>query len=124
MFTAASLACGFADNIYVLVALRAVQALGGGAFMPSATGIVADHFGRHRDRAVGMFTSIFPIGGIVGPILGGVFVTYSGVADDLPRQRADRAGAARAVGCKLISGDPAQAGRPGRRDAASRCWPR
>jgi len=37
---------------------------------------VADHFGRNRDRALGTFTSIFPIGGIVGPILGGVFVTY------------------------------------------------
>lgn len=77
IFTAASLACGFAGNIYVLVALRAVQALGGGAFMPAATGIIADHYGPARDRAVGMFTSIFPIGGILGPILGGVFVTYS-----------------------------------------------
>jgi EmrB/QacA subfamily drug resistance transporter len=77
VFTTASLACGFADNIYVLVALRAVQALGGGAFMPSATGIIADHYGPSRDRAVGMFTSIFPVGGIIGPVLGGVFVTYS-----------------------------------------------
>jgi EmrB/QacA subfamily drug resistance transporter len=78
VFTAASLACGFADDIYLLVALRAVQALGGGALMPSATGIVAEHFGRHRDRAVGMFTSIFPIGTIVGPILGGIIVSYFG----------------------------------------------
>jgi EmrB/QacA subfamily drug resistance transporter len=77
VFTSASLACGLAGNIYVLVALRAVQALGGGAFLPSATGIIADHYGPSRDRAVGMFTSIFPIGGILGPILGGVFVTYS-----------------------------------------------
>lgn len=76
LFTGASLACGLAGNIYVLVVLRAIQAIGGGAFLPSATGIVADHFGRNRDRALGMFTSIFPIGGIVGPILGGVFVTY------------------------------------------------
>jgi EmrB/QacA subfamily drug resistance transporter len=74
VFTVASLCCGLAGNIYLLVALRAVQALGGGAFMPSATGIVSDHFGKDRDRALGMFTSIFPIGGIVGPIIGGVFV--------------------------------------------------
>jgi EmrB/QacA subfamily drug resistance transporter len=78
VFTLASLACGFVDNIYLLVVLRAVQALGGGAFLPSATGIIADHFGRHRDRAVGMFTSIFPAGAIVGPILGGIFVTWLG----------------------------------------------
>jgi EmrB/QacA subfamily drug resistance transporter len=77
VFTSASMACALAGNIYVLVALRAVQAIGGGAFIPSATGIVADHFGPERDRAVGMFTSIFPIGGIIGPILGGVFVTYA-----------------------------------------------
>ncbi len=76
LFTVASLCCGLARDIYVLVALRAVQALGGGAFMPSATGIVADQFGRDRDRAVGMFSSVFPIGGIVGPVLGGIFVTY------------------------------------------------
>lgn len=74
LFTTASLLCGFASDIGVLVALRAAQSLGGGAFMPSATGIVADHFGRDRDRAVGLFTSILPVGGIIGPILGGVFV--------------------------------------------------
>ena len=76
LFTVASLSCGLANDIYTLVALRAVQAIGGGAFMPSATGIVADEFGRDRDRAIGLFTSIFPIGGLVGPVLGGVFVTY------------------------------------------------
>jgi EmrB/QacA subfamily drug resistance transporter len=76
VFTVASLCCGFAGNIYLLLVSRAIQALGGGAFMPSATGIVADHFGTGRDRAVGMFTSIFPIGGIVGPIIGGIFVSY------------------------------------------------
>jgi EmrB/QacA subfamily drug resistance transporter len=76
VFTAASLCCGFAGNIYLLLLPRAIQALGGGAFMPSATGIVSDHFGRERDRAVGMFTSILPIGGIIGPIAGGFFVSY------------------------------------------------
>jgi EmrB/QacA subfamily drug resistance transporter len=76
LFTATSVCCGLADNIYLLIVLRAVQAIGGGAFMPSATGIIADRFGTGRDRALGLFSSIFPIGGIVGPVLGGVFVTY------------------------------------------------
>jgi EmrB/QacA subfamily drug resistance transporter len=76
LFTLSSLCCGFASNITLLLIARFVQALGGGAFMPSATGIVSDHFGEQRDRAVGMFTSIFPIGGIVGPVVGGVFVSY------------------------------------------------
>ncbi len=76
LFTLASLCCGLAGNIYLLIALRGVQAIGGGAFMPSATGIVSELFGASRDRAVGLFASIFPIGGLVGPVLGGVFVTY------------------------------------------------
>jgi len=76
LFTTASLCCGLATNIYLLIVLRAIQAIGGGAFMPSATGIVTETFGENRDRAVGLFSSIFPIGGIVGPILGGVFVSY------------------------------------------------
>jgi len=76
VFTVSSLCCGFAGNMVLLLLPRFIQALGGGAFMPSATGIVSDHFGRERDRAVGMFTSILPVGGIIGPILGGLFVSY------------------------------------------------
>jgi EmrB/QacA subfamily drug resistance transporter len=76
LFTVSSLCCGLANDIYLLVVLRGLQAIGGGAFMPSATGIVSRQFGRDRDRALGLFASVFPIGGIVGPILGGVFVTY------------------------------------------------
>src|ERR1035438_269164 len=74
VFTVSSLCCGFAPNMTLLLLPRFIQALGGGAFMPSATGIVADHFGPERDRAVGLFTSILPVGGIIGPIVGGVFV--------------------------------------------------
>lgn len=76
VFTLSSLCCGFAPNMALLLLPRFIQALGGGAFMPSATGIVSDHFGPERDRAVGMFTSILPVGGIIGPIVGGVFVSY------------------------------------------------
>lgn len=76
LFSFSSLACGLANNVYLLVGLRIVQAIGGGAFLPSATGMVSDSFGADRDRAIGLFSSIFPIGGMAGPILGGVFTTY------------------------------------------------
>ncbi len=76
IFSVASLLCGLADNIYLLVALRVVQAIGGAGFTPAATGIVVEHFGTARDKAVGLFGSIFPIGAMIGPILGGLFVTY------------------------------------------------
>ncbi|HWB35926.1 MAG TPA: MFS transporter [Rugosimonospora sp.] len=77
IFTVSSLLCGLVSNIYLLVVLRGLQAVGGGAFTPSATGLVADHFGRHRGRAVGMFVSVAPIGAIIGPIVGALFITYS-----------------------------------------------
>lgn len=76
VFTVASLLCGLANDIEVLVGLRVVQALGGGAFMPSATGIVAAMFGDQRDRALGAFSSILPIGGVVGPVIGGVLLEW------------------------------------------------
>jgi len=81
IFTVASAACGLSQNIYELIALRALQAIGGGAVVPGASGLVADHFGSNRDRALAMFSTIFPIGAVVGPILGGVFVTYASWRD-------------------------------------------
>jgi MFS family permease len=76
VFTVSSLLCGLVSDIYLLVALRGIQAIGGSAFMPSATGLVADHFGKNRGRAVGMFVGVTPIGALIGPVVGGVLVTY------------------------------------------------
>jgi MFS family permease len=75
-FTIASLFCGMVDNIYLLIALRGLQAAGGAGFTPSATKIIVDNFGSARDRAVGLFGSIFSIGAMIGPVFGGLFVTY------------------------------------------------
>ena len=75
-FTVASLCCGLASNIYLLIALRVVQAVGGAGITPSVTGIIVNHFGHSRDRAVSLFGSIFPLGAMIGPIFGGLFVTY------------------------------------------------
>jgi MFS family permease len=36
---------------------------------------VSDYFPENRERAIGLFTSIFPIGGIIGPNLGGWVVS-------------------------------------------------
>jgi EmrB/QacA subfamily drug resistance transporter len=76
VFASASLSCGVAGNIYLLIALRAVQAAGGAGFTPSATAIITGNFGQARDKAVGLFGSIFPIGSMIGPIFGGLFVSY------------------------------------------------
>jgi EmrB/QacA subfamily drug resistance transporter len=75
LFTVASLACGLATSIAVLIALRVLQAFGGAAFMPSASGMVADAFGQNRSRALGLFSTIFPLGAMVGPIFGGIIIS-------------------------------------------------
>lgn len=76
-FTFASLLCGLSTNIYVLIAMRAIQAIGGSGLTPSATGIIVNHFNQSRDKFLGLFGSIFAIGGMIGPIFGGIFVTYA-----------------------------------------------
>jgi EmrB/QacA subfamily drug resistance transporter len=76
VFAGASLCCGLADSIYLLIGLRAIQAAGGAGFTPSATAIITGNFGEARDKAVGLFGSIFPIGSMIGPIFGGLFVSY------------------------------------------------
>jgi EmrB/QacA subfamily drug resistance transporter len=76
-FTVSSLLAGLATSIPMLIVLRFVQALGGGGLMPSTMGVVADLFTRERDRALGLVTSFFPIGALLGPTLGGFIVTYA-----------------------------------------------
>jgi len=75
LFTLSSLACGLAPNIASLIAFRFFQGVGGASFLPTAAGIVSDQFPESRERAIGLFSSIFSIGGIVGPNLGGWIVS-------------------------------------------------
>ncbi|MGH2643415.1 MAG: MFS transporter, partial [Chitinophagaceae bacterium] len=75
-FTISSLCCGLVSSIYLLIPLRVIQAIGAAGITPSVTAIIVNHFGSARDRAVGLFGSIFPIGVMIGPIFGGLFVTY------------------------------------------------
>ena len=75
LFTGSSLACGFAPNIYTLITFRFLQGVGGASFIPTATAIVSDQFPQSRQSVVGLTSSIFPIGGIVGPNLGGWIIS-------------------------------------------------
>jgi EmrB/QacA subfamily drug resistance transporter len=78
VFTVASVLSGLAPSIEALIGSRLLQGLAAGAFLPSATGIVSDMFGDARDRAVGSFTTIIPLGAIIGPTIGGVLVATVG----------------------------------------------
>jgi EmrB/QacA subfamily drug resistance transporter len=76
VFTLSSLLCAVAPNIWVLIACRVLQAMGGSGLMPAATGIVVSAYpARQRERLIGLFTSIIPMGAIIGPNLGGLILT-------------------------------------------------
>jgi MFS family permease len=77
LFIASSFLCGLSWSIWVLIPLRVLQAIGGGAFLPSATGIVAETFGADRDRMLGLFSTIFPLGALVGPVVGGLLIAHA-----------------------------------------------
>ena len=74
LFLAGSVLSAMAPNVYFLIGARALQAMGGGGFMPCAAGIVSDTFPEARQRYIGLFSSIFPVGAVIGPNIGGLLV--------------------------------------------------
>ncbi|MEX2431241.1 MAG: MFS transporter [Dehalococcoidia bacterium] len=74
LFILGSVGAGLSGHIVPLIIFRVLMAVGGGAFLPAAAGIVGDLFPTSRARMLGLFSSIFPIGAIVGPTFGGFLV--------------------------------------------------
>jgi EmrB/QacA subfamily drug resistance transporter len=75
IFTVSSLVCGLAPNIYMLIVFRFLQGIGGASFLPTASGIATDHFPEDRERVIGLLSSVFNAGSIIGPNLGGWIVS-------------------------------------------------
>ena len=76
-FTIFSLLCGFAPNIEWLIAFRAGQGLGGAAVLTISLAIVLGAFPkRQQGTAVGIWGALGTAAAAVGPVLGGVLVTY------------------------------------------------
>lgn len=78
LFTTGSLASALAPNIGLLIFFRLIQSVGAGGFLPAATAIVAEEFPKARQQSIGFFSTIFPIGQILGPSIGGWLVTQFG----------------------------------------------
>ena len=76
-FTVFSLLCGLAPNIEWLVAFRAGQGLGGAALTTISLAILLGAFPRRQQgTAVGLWGALGTAAAAVGPVLGGVLVTY------------------------------------------------
>jgi EmrB/QacA subfamily drug resistance transporter len=78
LFAASSLLCGLAWSEGSLIALRAVQGLGGALLAPAALSLLMTTFaeGRERNLALGIYGAASGSGAAVGVLLGGVLTSY------------------------------------------------
>jgi EmrB/QacA subfamily drug resistance transporter len=78
-FALASLLCGLAPNLLVLVLARALQGVGGALLTPGSLAILQASF-RHDDRAraIGAWSGFGGLAGAIGPFLGGWLVQGPG----------------------------------------------
>ncbi len=76
-FVCGSLLCALSRNIYLLIAARALQGLGGGGLISLAQTVIADVSSpRERGRYQGYFASVFAASSLAGPILGGLLTEH------------------------------------------------
>jgi EmrB/QacA subfamily drug resistance transporter len=80
LFTAASLAGGFAASQGVLIGVRALQGFGGALMSAAALSILTVTFAHGRDRniALGIWGGLAGLGGTLGVVAGGILVDALG----------------------------------------------
>jgi EmrB/QacA subfamily drug resistance transporter len=76
LFAAASLACGFAPTIGLLLAGRVIQGIGGALMVPGSLAIITATFKRRRRGwAIGIWSAASTLTTMAGPAVGGVFAS-------------------------------------------------
>lgn len=77
LFTVASLACALAPTLWLLVAARGLQGMGGGGLMTLSQALISENVPpRARARFQGYFAAMFAAASTAGPVLGGVLTQY------------------------------------------------
>jgi EmrB/QacA subfamily drug resistance transporter len=77
LFIVGSALCGLAWNMPSLIAFRAVQGLGAGAVLPVSLTLIGDLFPlRERARIQGVFSAVWGVSSVVGPLIGGAIVQW------------------------------------------------
>jgi len=80
IFAAASLVCGLAGSIGVLIAARVVQGLGAAIVSPATLSIITTTFeeGAERNKALGIWGAMGGSGAAAGVLFGGILTKYAG----------------------------------------------
>ncbi len=74
-FLAASIACGFATSMPMLILFRLLQGLGAGSTMTIVSTLAGDLYDvRERGRVQAYLSSVWGVSAVVGPLLGGALV--------------------------------------------------
>jgi EmrB/QacA subfamily drug resistance transporter len=77
-FALASLACGLAPNVDLLIAARALQGVGGALLTPGSLALISASFhGPDRAVAIGAWSGLGGVAGAIGPFVGGWLVEWS-----------------------------------------------
>ncbi|EYF00528.1 drug resistance transporter, EmrB/QacA family [Chondromyces apiculatus DSM 436] len=77
LFLVGSMACGVSSSMEMLIAFRALQGLGAGAMQPMAVTVIGDLYTpAERARVQGVFSAVWGIAGLLGPLTGGLLVKY------------------------------------------------
>jgi DHA2 family multidrug resistance protein len=67
LFTLASILCGFSTNVWMLVAFRFLQGIGGGGLLSTAQAIIVETFPKEE---LGLANAIYGLGVVIGPTIG------------------------------------------------------
>jgi EmrB/QacA subfamily drug resistance transporter len=79
VFLGASVLCGAAQSVDMLIAARAVQALGGAMLVPASLGLLLPEFPlERRATATALWGATGAVAAATGPSLGGVLVDWQG----------------------------------------------
>ena len=79
LFAAASLACGLAPNVGLLIAARGVQGVGAAAMFATTMALISNTYsGRDRGMAFGIWGAVNGAASAVGPIIGGLLTANFG----------------------------------------------
>ena len=73
IFTIGSALCGLATNIWFLIGMRVLQAIGASMLMANSAALIIANFPpKERGRALGLTGTVVALGSLTGPALGGV----------------------------------------------------